>query len=944
MISLRKLPFWEKFSFGRPGLNALFQPNSSTHNPSYDYESDKDFNVVITPAPDYDDTSSKISKRFKQFWTMKGRSKNANKRTSYSYECDDNEKSQTRRRDHQRTPKRHHRHSQQQDEDQSDDSDWSLSSTSTHNTMDYRKVEKRHRRRHKSSSGEKQERKSGSRSSRKHERDFESPSCDRRHRRDIPLPRKQEKTSNRRKRKVKCSSDMDYKRGRHSTDWDSCASDSSHERMQAKLTRNRKQVKPKKGKKMAVSDTDDNWTIRQKRGNQSDGVMLKISMNDLRNVITENVLSAVKQGMDDDRTNQTVRHVSPEVLTTDTETLHSGFSAGSCNSTEALLPIISGRRMSSAFHPVPQRQSGMLKRFIPVQSPATSDNTGQSRNSSVTTIKSYLSSSTTDPVDMAVGSKTTAHGGAFGTATAHYDRLEDKLMMQTNALRGRHVREPTVMMYDDDVTQETIPHNPIPTQSKHSYFQDGQPYEDSLSPRLSVDLPCEPVKGSCLLQDSNGRRMSGVTLNTSQRGSFSSSESDIRQRRGSLHPDFDSALPTNCNDHRNSRRQSLCGDIGPLHITDNAVPNPAYLSRRRQSLPVNLTSYPYTDLASIGMNALIAATDSKVQAALKEKPQTEKCLSTVQEESTDSIEERPSKADPPQKVITKPSAELLKNIKETEKEKRKVKVSKILALLSSILVLLAGVGVLGLGILNMMDGEAQMYVAVTKKNPKDNNFQYYCYGLCFIGASVVLVCVCSCVGALKVKTCLLKMVILGLVLMLTLQVVMVAMVVVSQKDMPSVPLMAAVMDGVKDVVTDHLKTSLRINYKTDTLLARAWDQLQVQMECCGCQNQDDYKYSAWWNATSDSKTKMPDSCCIVAVKDLDDLKPTNKFLCQSMTPGFWHETGCHDILMVWYKQNSVMAFGATTGLAALEIVGLFCTVRLYRILSRKTTTNSSGSV
>ncbi|OWF50531.1 CD63 antigen [Mizuhopecten yessoensis] len=291
---------------------------------------------------------------------------------------------------------------------------------------------------------------------------------------------------------------------------------------------------------------------------------------------------------------------------------------------------------------------------------------------------------------------------------------------------------------------------------------------------------------------------------------------------------------------------------------------------------------------------------------------------------------------------TKSTKELLKNIKETAKEKRKFRVTKSLALLSSILVVMAGIGVLCLGILNMMDGEAQMYVAVTKKGPKDNSFQYYCYGLCFIGASVLLVCLCGCIGALKINTCLLKMFIVTLVLLLTLNGVMVTMVVVSQKDLPSIPLLAAVVDGVKDVVLDHMKTNLRDSYKAGSLVARAWDQLQVQMECCGCQSQNDYKYSAWWNVTSDSKTNMPDSCCIVAVKDIDDLKPTNKFLCQSMTPGFWHNTGCHDVLMVWYKQNSVMAFGATMGLVALEILSLICTVRLYRSLTQKTATSASN--
>ncbi|XP_069131646.1 uncharacterized protein [Argopecten irradians] len=950
MLSFRKLPFWEKFSFGRQDVNALYQPNHSTNTHSYNYDSDRDCSVVITPAPDYDDRDNKKSKGYKQFWTMKGRSKNTKKRTGYSYESD-NEKSQRRRRNHQcspNTPKRHPRLSREQREELSDDSDWSFSSASTHNTIEYRKVEKRHRRRHRSSSDERWDSKSASWSGKKREREFESFSTNKReHDQGKHSQRKQVKYPRGRKGKGKCGSGKEHTRERkQDTGWDSNSSDSSvPEKMPDQSTRSRKQNKPKKGKKSLLSEVDDNWTIRQNAGNKSDGLLLKISMNDLKSVITENVLSAVKQGMDDDPTKYPLRHASPEILTTDTETLNSGYSAGSCNSTDALLPIISGRRMSSAFQPVPQRHSGIMKRFLPVQSSACSDTTGvQSRNSSVATIKSYISNSTTDPADIALAARTVGPMGSIGAASAHYDRVEDKLMVQTNALRGRHVQEPTGMMFDDDLPKQTIHHNLNTTfQNNQGYFQENR---DNLSPRLSVDLPKEPVPGPCILQDANGRRMS-VTINASQRGSLSG-ESDIqsnRHRRGSLHPDFDSH--PNCYNSVNARRQSLCVDAGPLNVAENILPDQSYLARRRQSLPVNLTSYPYTDLASIGMDALMAATEAKVQSALKEKSGNEKCLSTVPEESVaDSVEDKSIKADPPPKPkpVTKPSAELLKNIKQTAKEKKKVKVSKIMALLSSVLVLLAGVGVLGLGVLNMMDGEAKMFVDVTKKNPSDDNFQYYCYGLCFIGGSVVVVSLCSCVGALKVKTYLLKMVLGGLGLVLTLQVVMVTMVVVSQKDMPSIPLMAAVTDGVQTVVLDHLKSSLHDAYKPDTLVARAWDQLQVEMECCGCVSQDDYKYSAWWNATSDSKTKMPDSCCVVAVKDLDDLKPTNTFLCQSMTPGFWHETGCHDILMVWYKQNSVMAFGATAGLAALEIVCLVCTFRLYKVLSQKPTSTTSGTV
>ncbi|XP_060080360.1 uncharacterized protein LOC132559754 [Ylistrum balloti] len=943
MINFRKLPFWEKFSFGRSDLNAHFLPNHSTHVQSYNYDNDPDYNVVITPAPDYDE-SPKHSRSFKSFWTMKGRSKNAPKRIHYFYDSGDNENSQKRKKDHHCSHKQHRKHSPEREESPSDDSDSSFSSTSTHSTMHYRKVskDKRHRRRNRSSSEEKQERKSRARSSKNHEHDFESsPYFKRKHRRGSPLQRNQDGISCRRKEKDKRTSDSDHKRGIRENGRDSYASDSSSDRIQAKTMRQRKQTKSKKSRKIIVSDTDENWTIREKTKKRSDGVMLKITMNDLRNVITENVLSAVKQGIDDDMTKQPMKCVSPEILTTDTETLNSGFSAGSCNSTDALLPVISGRRMSSAFQPVPQRQSGMLKRFIPVPSSASSDNTG-SRNSSVATVKSFLSGSTTDAVDMAVG--TAGNGGGFGASMAHYDRLEDKLMIQTNSLRGRHIRESEGLIYEENIPQATIHQNLSATQGNQSYFQDGNSSGGMLSPRNSMDFHSEPVMGPFVLPDSNGRRMS-TTYNNSQMSSMTS-DSDVqntRQRRGSMNPNFGSTLPNTCTDHTHLRRQSMCLNMPSLHTNDTVVPNQAYLSRRRQSLPVNLTTYPYTDLASIGMEAILAASEAKKHSSTKEKLPAEKCLSTVLEESADSVDDKSAK-EVTLKTNIKPSAELLKDIKETAKEKRKTKVTKALAFLSSILLVLAGIGVVVVGVLNMMDGEAEIFVAVTKKSPKDESFKYYCYGLCFIGTSVVLVCVCGLVGTLKVKTCLLKMVILGFVLLLILQVVMVTMVVISQKDMPSIPLLAAVMDGVKDVVLDHMKTSLHDSYKVDTSVARAWDQLQIQMECCGCQNQDDYKYSAWWNTTANSKTKMPDSCCIVAVKDIDNIKPTNQFLCQSMTPGFWHDAGCHDILMIWYKQNSVMAFGATTGLAALEMVSLLCTVRLYLRLIQMTSNATAGSV
>lgn len=659
MFNPRKLPFWDKFLHRRPSLKALFNPTTSGD------DTDSDFNVVITPAPDYDERSLKSGK---DYWPMRRKSKKSRKNRKYQYDSDVEILCE------QSDDRRHKRHNHN-DRKYSSDSDSSFSTLSVNTEEAYRhraghkqykiprtdhrycspgprrrddqmgsertrhhdhcsSSERKRKRGHDSSLEWRRERGHGYESSeRRRERDHELPVMWRQDRATIPM-RKHESTSARKKENVnvRCNSDKDKYRERRERGWDPSASDSSPETSLAHTPTLRKHAKCKKDRKRSASETDadGNWTLREKSGKTSDGLLLKITMNDLKSVITENMLSAViRKGRDDDRGRQHVRCATPEMLSTDTETHNSGFSAGSNNSGDALLPMPTSRRMSSAFQPVPQRHSGLLKRFIPYSSPASSDSTGQS---SVSTVQSFLSgtSGATDP-------------GTVTRSTGHGCRPEDQLVTQTNSLKGFGVqfRDPRDVVYEENFPHEVTYINQSGGINRSNRFQDGQPSTE-FAPRIARDRSNNVPEGPCILQDSSGRRLS-VTVN----GSFSD-ETDIppiAPTCASLHHTVNQCSGNHMSDsfeHLASRRPSRCMDANALHIHDNFIPNPTYLARRRQSLPVTLSEYPHsTDLAAIGIETLLASRDAKV--APKEKMK-EKCLSTVPEESVDSTDDKQSQS------------------------------------------------------------------------------------------------------------------------------------------------------------------------------------------------------------------------------------------------------------------------------------------------------------
>ncbi|XP_048731519.1 tetraspanin-18-like [Ostrea edulis] len=121
-----------------------------------------------------------------------------------------------------------------------------------------------------------------------------------------------------------------------------------------------------------------------------------------------------------------------------------------------------------------------------------------------------------------------------------------------------------------------------------------------------------------------------------------------------------------------------------------------------------------------------------------------------------------------------------------------------------------------------------------------------------------------------------------------------------------------------------------------SLVATAWDTIQVMAECCGCEGADDYKLSSWKNATTtDKKQAVPNSCCVLKEKNPTTPEPTNTLLCHTMTSGFWHKRGCIEVLKEWYHSISILTLSAVGGLVVMEILCIVFAARLFKKTNEK---------
>lgn len=241
--------------------------------------------------------------------------------------------------------------------------------------------------------------------------------------------------------------------------------------------------------------------------------------------------------------------------------------------------------------------------------------------------------------------------------------------------------------------------------------------------------------------------------------------------------------------------------------------------------------------------------------------------------------------------------------------------ARILLIAFNFIFWLSGVAILGVGIWILADPNLQDYIEVI--HSKDEQyFRNAAYILIAFGAFIFLVGFCGCCGAIRNSKCLLGFYIFFLVL-------------VFAGELAAGILAAVYKDEIINKFDDELTKSIREDYKNNP---SSWDAVQTELKCCGGISPNDYDNSTWQNTQTDSKIKVPTSCCTLA----DNGDPLDKVSCQErLSTTNYHSEGCKEKLKSWVEDHSVILIGVGCGIAALQIFGLVFAICLCRSIDQE---------
>ncbi|XP_053384589.1 tetraspanin-18-like [Mercenaria mercenaria] len=241
-------------------------------------------------------------------------------------------------------------------------------------------------------------------------------------------------------------------------------------------------------------------------------------------------------------------------------------------------------------------------------------------------------------------------------------------------------------------------------------------------------------------------------------------------------------------------------------------------------------------------------------------------------------------------------------------------------ILSNIIFLIVGGGLSGVGVWMMTDPKIETYFDILNVDQSSSSFKRICYALLAVGIFALLVAFLGCCGAVQKSKCLLTLFLILVGVITVMEAGLGVMVVVSKDSATAIPVLSALMSDMQDKLRTQLKQSVTEHYLPDTLLGTTWDNVQIELECCGATGPEDYKNSRWTNETR-PETDYPDTCCVLMSKEAAVPEPSNKLLCHFGTAGFYFETGCYDKMIGWFQDNSMYIIASAGAVFVIEVVG-----------------------
>ncbi|XP_061182811.1 CD82 antigen-like isoform X2 [Saccostrea echinata] len=250
-------------------------------------------------------------------------------------------------------------------------------------------------------------------------------------------------------------------------------------------------------------------------------------------------------------------------------------------------------------------------------------------------------------------------------------------------------------------------------------------------------------------------------------------------------------------------------------------------------------------------------------------------------------------------------------------------IARGLLILFNIIFWLSGAALLGLGIWFKVDKNVNSYFDVVDVDTEDPYFDYAVYVLIGFGAFIFLVGFCGCCGAIRESKCLLGFYVFFLIIIIGGEIAAGALGFIYK-------------DKVESKVEDLLMETMS-KYRTSKNIRNAWDFVQIELECCGSNEPDNWnKFNITYNA---ELQPFPASCCVLRDKDkaidnLDSALPRDATECFNKTQNYYQSKGCVTGLKDLIAKYNWIIFGVAIGIAALEVVGIILAICVCREISK----------
>lgn len=247
------------------------------------------------------------------------------------------------------------------------------------------------------------------------------------------------------------------------------------------------------------------------------------------------------------------------------------------------------------------------------------------------------------------------------------------------------------------------------------------------------------------------------------------------------------------------------------------------------------------------------------------------------------------------------------------------KVSKLILLIVNGLIWLCGLGLLIFGIFILVQNKFS-YLSLT-----DGSLRAIAYLLIALGSFIFIISFSGCCGALRESKCLLG---LYMALLVGLIIAMVSLVIFAAVKKNVVE--DAVASQFKILIKDYPPPREWNSTKPDPI-QEAVDVIQHELlQCCGTNNQSDWKQTRFYKNQTAPFKSVPPSCC----RDIydSDFKTFNDTLyqkCSDAPERLAFTEPCKGKMIEWAKSNYVLFIAVIACIAVIELIGIILAMCVY---------------